>query len=177
MPGQVLRAVQIYASDLYGAMMYVLSSPASESYFKAWNTCVKLTWNDPRSTYTYIVENVLASGFVTLRNQAYSRYVNFFQQLFGSSSREVRHLVRIVARDVRSVTSRNVNLVTSSSGLSPWNFAKWRVKEKLTIRAVPENQEWRTTLLLKMLDMRQDLHNQNMNTKHIQGMIDSLCST
>ena len=120
---------------------------------------------------------MLASGFVSLRNQAYSRYVNFFQQLFGSSSREVRHLVRIVARDVRSVTSRNVNLVTSSSGLSPWNFAKWRVKEKLTIRTVPENQEWRTFLLLKMLDMRQDLHNQNMNTKPIQGMIDSLCST
>ena len=51
--GQVLRAVRIYASDLYGAMLYDLSSPASESNFK---------------------------------------------QLFRSSSREVWHLVRIVAR-------------------------------------------------------------------------------
>ena len=118
LPGQVFRAVQIYASDLYGAMLYDLSSPASESYFKTWNTCVKLTWNGPRSTYTYLVENVLASGFVSLRNQSYSRYVNFFQQLFGSSSKEVRHLVRIVARDVRSVS-----FVNACSGLSHWDYA------------------------------------------------------
>ena len=177
LPGQVLRAVQIYASDLYGAMLYDLSSPASESYFKAWNTCVKLTWNVPRSTFTYIVENVLAPSSVSLRNQAYSRYVNFFQQLFRSSSREVRHLVRIVARDVRSVTSKNVALVTACSGLSPWDYAKWRIQEQLPKKPVPDNQEWRTTLLLKMMDTRQELINQNKDTKNIQGMIDSLCST
>ena len=74
-PDQILRAVQIYACDCYGVMLYDLSSPASESYFKAWNTCVKLVWNVTRSTYTYIVEHVLAPSFVSLRNQAYSRYL------------------------------------------------------------------------------------------------------
>lgn len=55
LPSQVMRAVQIYASDCYGVMLYDLASQSSESYFKAWNTCVKLTWDVPRSTYTYIV--------------------------------------------------------------------------------------------------------------------------
>ena len=121
--------IEIYASDCYGAMLYDLSSSVCESYFKAWNTCVKLIWNVPRSTYTYIVEQVLASNFVSLRNHVYSRYVNFFQQLFRSSSREVRHLVRIVSRDVRSVTCRNVQLITDLSGLSPWDLARWRIKD------------------------------------------------
>ena len=62
LPSQVIRAVQIYASDCYGVMLYDLASQSSESYFKAWNTCVKLTWDVPRSTYTYIVENTLAAG-------------------------------------------------------------------------------------------------------------------
>ena len=59
LPDQVLQAVHVYASDCNGVMLYDLSSQASESYFKAWNNCVKLTWDVPRSTFTYIVENVL----------------------------------------------------------------------------------------------------------------------
>ena len=129
-----------------------------------------------RSTYTYIVENVLASGFVSLRNQAYSRYVNFFQQLFGSSSREVRHLVRIVARDVRSVTSRNVNLIKDVSGLSPWDYTKWRIKNVLPKAASPANDEWRTGLLLKLLVLRQDQEVIQVDTGQLDSMIDSLCN-
>ena len=86
-PSQVLRAVQIYASDCYGVMLYDLSSQSSESYFKAWNTWVKLTWGVPRSRYTYIVENTLAAGFTSLRNQVYARYVSYFQKLCQSASK------------------------------------------------------------------------------------------
>ena len=86
-------------------------------------------------------------------------------------------LVRIVARDVRSVTSKNVALVTACSCLSPWDYAKWRIQKQLPKKPVPDNQEWRTSRLLKMLDTRQELINQNKDTKNIQGMIDSLCST
>ena len=102
-PDQVIRAVQVYACDGYGSMLYDFSSFSCESLFKSWNTCVKLTWGVPRSTYTYLVENVLASNFISLRHQVYGRFVNYFQGLFKSSSREVRHLARIVSRDIRSV--------------------------------------------------------------------------
>ena len=177
LPEQILKAVQIYASDCYGVMLSVLSSQASESYFKAWNTFVKLTWNVPRSTFTYIVENVLASNFDSLRNQAYARYVTFFQNLFSSSSKEVRHLVRIVARDVRSVTSRNVNLIKAVSGLSPWDYTKWRIKNVLPKAASPDNDEWRTGLLLKLLVLRQEQEVTQVDTGQLDSMIDSLCST
>ena len=112
-----MRAVQVFACDGYGSMLYDLSSFSCESLFKSWNTCIKLIWDVPRSTFTYLVENVLAKNFVPLRHQVYGRYVNYFQGLFKSSSREVRHLVRVVSRDVRSVTSRNVELIKAASGL------------------------------------------------------------
>ena len=177
MPGQILKAVQIYASDCYGVMLYDLSSQSSESYFKAWNTCVKLAWNVPRSTFTYIVENVLAPNFDSLRNQAYARYVNFFQNLFKSASREVRHLVRTVARDVRSVTSKNVSLIQDVTGLSPWDYSKWRIREKLAKPAIPDNNEWRTGLLVKLLELRKEQEAISEDTKQLSAMIDSLCST
>ena len=103
--------------------------------------------------------------------------VNFFQNLFQSSNKEVRHLVRIVARDVRSVTSRNIKLIETVSGLSPWDYSKWRIKEKLTKTDIPDNNLWRISLLKKMLVLRQERSAQCVDTKQLDEMIESLCST
>ena len=134
---------------------------------------MKLTWGVPRSTYTYLVENVLASNFISLRHQVYGRFVNYFQGLFKSSSREVRHLARIVSRDIRSVTCRNVLLLKEVTGLSPWDYSKRRIEDKLRRKSVPESDEWRPGLLLKLLEMRRGAEDR----KNLDKMIDSLCTT
>ena len=54
-------------------MLWALDSDTAESYFKSWNTAVKLVFNVPRSTFTYLVEGQLAAGFTSLRNQIMSR--------------------------------------------------------------------------------------------------------
>ena len=172
-PAQVMRAVQVFACDGYGSMLYDLSSTSCESLFKSWNTCVKLNWGVPRNTFTYLVENTLANNFVSLRHQIYGRYVNYFQGLFNSSSREVRHLVRIVSRDARSVTCRNVTLLSEMTGLSPWDYSKWRIMEKLQKTAVPSNDAFRSGLLLELLETRRT----SVEHEHLDKMIDSLCST
>ena len=134
---------------------------------------MKLIWGVPRNTYTYLVENVLAKDFISLRHQVYARYVNFFQGLFKSSSKEVRHLARIISRDVRSVTSKNVNLIATATGLSPWDFSKWRIQQKFTRTKVPANDEWRSGLLLKMLEIRTNA----LDKKNLDKQIESLCTT
>ena len=176
-PEQVMKAIHIYACDCYGTMLYDLSSQATESYFKAWNACVKLVWNLPRSTFTYLVEHVVAANFMSLRNQVYSRYVGHFQHLLHSSSKEVRHLARIVGRDVRSVTCRNVKLLTTVSGLSPWDYSKWRIKEKLPKATIPIGQEWRMSLLSKLLEARQSQITCKEDFSATKIWIDSLCAT
>ena len=103
----------------------------------------------------------------------YGRYVNYFQGLFKSSSKEVRHLARIVSRDARSVTCRNVTLLSEVTGLSPWDYSKWRIQEKLQKTAVPSNDAWRSGLLLKLLETRRT----SVEHEHLDKMIDSLCST
>ena len=118
-PDQVLKAVQVYASDAYGFMLYDIQSHASQSYMKSWNTFVKLAWDVPLNTYTYIVENCLAESAVPFRKQICSRYVTFFRNLFTSSSNEVRHLVRIISRDAKSTVFRNIKYIEEVSGLSP----------------------------------------------------------
>ena len=158
-------------------MLYNFSSPASESFFKSWNTFVKLAWNVPRDTFTYVVESVLAKDVFSLKKQILSRYVTFFQGLFTSASKEVRHLARIVSRDARSTVFQNVKLIEEVSGLSPWNNTKNKIVDKLSKVEIPENNQWRLTFLKKLLDLRLEKESLMHDTDTLDKMIDSLCNS
>ena len=59
-PTQVLETVSIYTVHFYGAMLWDLYGKEAGKVYRSWNTCVKLAWQVPRSTHTYLVENLLA---------------------------------------------------------------------------------------------------------------------
>ena len=63
-PTNMLQAVQLYAGDGYGAMLWDLYGVKANQYFNTRNTCVKLCWEVPRATHTYFVERVLATHFL-----------------------------------------------------------------------------------------------------------------
>ena len=158
-------------------MLYDLSGQASQSYLKSWTTFVKLAWDVPRDSYTYLVENVLAESHVPLRKQIYARYVNFFQHLFTSTSQEIRHLARVVSRDARSTVFRNVLFINKLSGLSPWDYSSWRIAQKIENVAVPPNNDWRLSLLSKLLATRRQKSALLEDTSRTTLMINSLCNT
>ena len=85
----------------------------------------------------------------------------------------MRHLARILSRHVRSVTVRNVALLTRETGLSPWDYTKWRMQEKFKRAVVPANDGWRSGLLLKLLEERRSL----LEHPKIDNRIESHCTT
>ena len=107
-PENIMQAVQIFCMYAYGSKLWDLSSQVAEQYFKSWNTCVKLAHGHPRNTFTYLVEGFLSGSQVSLRNQALSRYPGFYRGLLNSPSKEVKMLARMVSRDPRSTTCRNL---------------------------------------------------------------------
>ena len=80
-PSQILRAVRIYCGHYYGAMLWDLDSEMTGQMCRSWNTCVKLSYDIPRSTHTYIVENILASNFLPAKTELMARFVKFHQNL------------------------------------------------------------------------------------------------
>ena len=114
-PEIILKALQIFCSDAYGSMLWDLGSDSAESFFKCWNTNVKLVFGLPRNTFTYLVEGFIASNFTSLRNQVYTRYAGFYRKLLLSPSREVQVLARIVQLDPRSTTCKNLKMLSEKS--------------------------------------------------------------
>ena len=177
-PDQILKAIQVFCSDAYGSMLWKLGSDSSEQFFKSWNTAVKLIYGVTRSTFTYLVEGHLASGYTSLRNQILSRYSGFYRNLLNSPSKEVRILTRIVSADPRSPTCSNLKYLQKMTGLSqPQFYSSIRVRMALPVREVPEAEKWRLGLLDNLLKMKHERFLRVEDSKAICAMIDSLCST
>jgi hypothetical protein len=176
-PDHILKAMQVYCCDGYGSMLWSLGSDAAESFFKAWNTAVKLVYNVPRSTFTYLVEGFFARGHMTLRNQVLSRYPGFVQNLLHSPSKEVRLLANIVARNPQSNTFKNIKYIEHLTDKSPWDYSGLVIRKKLPVQQIPDGDKWRIGLITKMLDMRGQRHLCVEDSTKISAWLDSLCST
>ena len=103
--------------------------------------------------------------------------MNFFQKLLKSKAAPVQLLANIVARDVRSTTGRNLQLIEKESGLDPWTTNGYHVKEALHRTPVPAQDVWRLPLLNQFLTRRNELEALLEDTKAINELIDSLCSS
>ena len=176
-PVEVLRAVKVFAGDLYGGNLWKLRGDMANQVFSAWYTCVKLAWQVPRATHTYFVERMLCCGISSTRDDLLSRYVTFLQSLRRSPSKEVSVLVHIVGRDMRTTTGSNANLVRELSGLDPWSCQSSQVKKVMGERLVhiPEQDMWRLAFLGKLLEKRGEDYHQMVDTGETTELIDSLC--
>ena len=145
--------------------------------FNSWNVCIILEWNMPRSTHTYLVDNLLGINQLSIKRQLLSRYVKFFKGLLKSKSREVQILSNIVARDVRSVTGRNLRLLETETGLDPWKATSIDIRDNIPISQIPNHDVWRIPLLCRLLYQRQEMATNCENTDQISDLIDSLCSS
>ena len=133
-PENIMQAVQIFCMYAYGSKLWDLSSQVAEQYFKSWNTCVKLVHGLPRNTFTYLVEGFLSGSQVSLRNQALSRYPGFYRGLLNSPSKEVKMLARMVSRDPRSTTCRNLKYLEQKTKLKNPEFcSSWKVRDALSL--------------------------------------------
>ena len=176
-PDQILSAINIYAGHLYGAMLWDFSSDICGQVFRSWNTCVKLAWNVPRSTHTYLVDNLLAVNHLSIKKQLLGKFVNFFKNLIQSNSREVQILANVVARDVRSVTGKNLILIEKETGLDPWRTSSSEVRDRVPDKTTPEEDLWRLPLLCQYWYKREEAKANLEDTEEITSLINSLCSS
>ena len=153
-PADIIQAIQVYCSDFYGAMLWNLSGEKANQVYTAWVTAIKLAWDCPRWTKTFLVQQVLADGFTSAKVNILSRYCTFARGLKLSVSKEIRTLFNLVSRDLQSTTGQNLNLVKKCSKLDPLLFGAYRIKEMLKENEMVEIDRrdlWRIPYLRSLL--------------------------
>ena len=177
---EILRAYQVYCSSHYGSMLWDLSGDSATQYFNSWTTGVKLAWQCPRATRTYLVQQVLACGGISAKVDILSRFCKFFLNLRTSPCREVSILANLVSRDVRSVTGNNVKHIMELSGYNLWLDSPTKVKAGLLeaeMVSCAKEDSWRVPYLGSLLQHRQEWYYRGDKDQvaTTQTLIDSLC--
>ena len=86
-----------------------------------------------------------------------TRYLGFFSSLRSSASYEVQVLSRYLARDIQSVTGKNLRFLHDLSHLDPWSTSKGKLRGALTLAEVvevPVRDRWRLPYLSSLLAQR-----------------------
>ena len=176
-PPELLQAVQTYAGHWYWAMLWNLYGEKAGQLFRSWNTSVKVAWDVPRATHTYIVDNLLSCGLLNVKQQLVSRFVSFFRNLLKSHSTEVKVVANIVARCGRSTTGRNLMNIQVETKMDPWKDEAWRIREAVKLTEVPDREGWRVQYLAKLIKAKQEMKTRCEPIDEIEKLIESLCTS
>ena len=164
-PAEILKAMKIYCNSFYGSSLWELEGEKAMQVYRAWSTAVKHVWGCPQWTRSFLMQQVLSCGFTSAKVEILSRYVRFFRSLLCSTSKEVRVLSRLYARDVRSVTGKNLQYISEITGLNPWTVPYSGLKTALITEdtvQVPEQDRWRVPYLCSLLRQRGEAHHMAM---------------
>ena len=177
-PEQRVKAIQLYCCDGYGTMLWNFRSDYAESFFKAWNIQIRNSWKVSYMTHTYLVEDYFASGYLSLRNQIYSRYAKFVQKLSVSPSNEIRFLYKVLLSDPRSNIQKNVWFLNNLTSVDICKTSTYEVKQLLPVNITPVEDKWRLGLLTVFFNARKYKNYQlpNFNSQ-LEMFIESLCTT
>ena len=110
-------------------------------------------------TRTYLLQQVLSCGFTSARVDISCRFANFLKSLRNSTSMEVQVLSRFLARDVQSVTGKNIQLLFELTGLNPWTAYQTRLRDALVAKEavkVPPQDTWCIPYLYSLLIQRRE---------------------
>ena len=124
------------------------------------------------------MEEFLSASQTPFRNQILSRYPGFYRGLLNSPSKEVRVLARMVSKDPKSVTCRNLKYLEQRTSLNKPEFcSSWRVREALPVLKVPENETWRLGMISALMKVKKEKYIGVEDMKQVCAMLDSLAST
>ena len=176
-PMQVLQAIRVYTTSFYGSMLYNLYGEEASMIYRCWNTAAKLTWDVPRSSFTFLVDRVLTGEMTSVRDALLTRYAMFLQGLNKSNSKEIRILASISSGDGRCTTGSNTMKMSRETGLDLMTCSRQALRSALSQSTVPEEEEWRVPLLARLLQERREWIEADEDRKHMDNMIEVVCSS
>ena len=178
-PAEVVKALKVYSNSFYGCNLWDLGGDKAKQVYTAWNTAVKLAWGCPQWTRTYFLQQMLCCGHSSARVDILCRFVTFFHSLRLSACHEGQIMSRLVARDIQSVTGKNLHYILEETALNPWSSTRKRLKDALLAgeaAQVPQQDRWRLPYLSSLLSQRREAHNlaQEDVELRLSELIDSL---
>ena len=175
-PDVFMKLMNIYCSSFYGSNLWDLYSKEVDRIFKSWNITVRNVFKIPFTTHRYLIEPL--SACMHPKTMLTSRYVKFLGSLISSTKNSVRFLVNLVKDDNRTLTGRTVSRICDDTNLRRTSLSAALVRKNMVYFPVPAGQEWRSNIILELLNARKStLWIGNLESDELTTIINHLCTT
>ena len=178
-PAEILAAVQVNCCDYYGSNLWNLFDARAGQVYRAYTTNVKLAWELPRSTHTWLVTHLLGCGLPTAKETILAGFTGFLARLRRSASQEVRVMAEMEMRDATSVTGRNIYMFKRELRTDPRSLTPRQTRDlvRSAEKPVHPEEEWKLDLLRDMLEERSQLkaEGREEELEQLQFYCDTLC--
>ena len=134
-----LKLNSVYNSHFSGSNCWDLTSRAGQMFEGTFNRNIKLTLNLPYPTHRNLLPVI--SQAKPLRITLAQRYLTFVEKLRSSEKPVLRHTIRLVENDTRTVTGRNLKnilLMTDRPDFQHLRLATWTLSVSMVSRSSGE---------------------------------------
>ena len=170
-----MKLVNIYATSFYSSSLWNLSSTYFERVNAAWNNAIRMIYNVPRTTHTYLIEDISDGFHVTV--MIASRLIQFHKTLIENKKSVLRLLASLNMDDVKTIHGRNLAKLKKSLNCEITDMSSNFIKTNLRYKYLPALEEWRVPLLKNLLDIRNnDLELNGFEKTEINSMIEDICT-
>ena len=166
-PETRLQMCRLYNTAFYGSNCWEFSSEQLEKFSKTWNVNLRIMFELPRETHSWIVEEL--SGGKHFLQMIYSRFQKYLKVLKNNKRLFLRCLYDIVSGDVKTPTGSNVRKIFLDSGLDPRYTAKHQYSNW---RVYPAADSWTVPLLTSLLELRANNWQVNFDAEEEMEMLD-----
>ena len=173
---EIIKVLKVYSNSFYGSNLWDLSGEKAHQVYASWKTSVKVVWDCPIQTRSYFLSQVLYCGYSSAKTDILCRYPRFFKSLLDSPGKELRVVSRLVSRDIRSTTGKNLALIKELTGLNPWEARTLQLKRNLMLSEfaeVPEYDKWRIPFLKNLFSLKRQTEDES-EAERIRELIHSL---
>ena len=177
-PEVLLKLVQTYACNVYGANVWNLFSKESQKLFTSYNVAIRNIFNLPRTTHRYLIEPV--SDAPHLYSMLLSRYVTFSKSLLENDAFEVRFLADIMMKNMRSVLGKSIvkigELCREKGDI--YNISAKKVKDRVQYAPIPPAEVWRVSMVKELLNLRRSNMNPcGLTTDEMTALLEFACTS
>ena len=165
-PAVFVKLVQIYFLHLYGSSLWDIYSENSTKLWTAWHKFVKITFDLPFATHTYLLNDIIQCDHIKL--MVIKRFLKFQRRLAMSSNPYIKVLLRHQTNDWRSSYGRNIMNICRDAQAADINSIDINM---IQVNPVPVGEEWRIPLLKDLLDYQDTF----LSETEVKLVLNSVC--
>ena len=174
-PYVVLNLYKIYACSFYSSSLFDLFSNKMNQLYRTWNKAVRILFNVPIDTHTYLIETISKS--LHPKVMLSSRFVTFHRTNISCKKPSIRLLSSLASSDQRTSYGRNLKNISDDCNVPIDDLTNNLVKKLMNYKSPSDDQKWRVKLVNELLAARLGMLDIPLPDDQINDLLTFACSS